>query len=148
MPILTVNNKQFVYPDPGDEPGWGEGATDWAEEVTTLLAGIFGPGDFLESSFSLPANSTGNLAGILFNTSEVTGLTMSFKASSSLNAEKGKIELIYNPNNAINSRWSVGQESVGELTGVTFSVTDAGQLQYETSSDSVDIRIETISSLT
>ena len=153
---LTVNNKTFIYPTPGDEPGWGEGATDWAEEVTTGLNGFVGSGDFTEQTFTITAGATDvSLASIVFNTAEITGVSLSYKVSRgvtpSIIAEKGALEMIYNPDKAINERWSVSQDSTGDITGIIFNVTDAGQLRYSdvlSGGANGALQIESVSTLT
>ena len=133
--ILTVNNKAFVYASPGDEAGWGEGNTDWAEEVTTVLSGISGTGDFTEKTFSITTTATNTeLATIIFNPASVTGVSLSFQAtrgtSPSTVSEKGLLEMVYNPDGSSGEKWSINISSVGDVTGITFTATDAGQLRY------------------
>lgn len=70
---LVVNNNTFEYPIPGDEPGWGEGATGWAVEVTDVLSNLQGTDDIPETTFSVANNvaSPANVVGLLFNSSTV-----------------------------------------------------------------------------
>lgn len=42
MISLTINGVTYQYPEPDDE-NWGTAATGWAEEVTTVLAGVYEP---------------------------------------------------------------------------------------------------------
>ena len=48
---LQIGNKVFNYPDTGDNPGWGEDATAWAQAVTTALETVQGTND-------IPATTT------------------------------------------------------------------------------------------
>jgi len=65
MPILTLKNKSFNYPDPGQQPGvgdssigYGEDATAWAEEVTFLLNSLTATGDTPRAEAPIQNNVT------------------------------------------------------------------------------------------
>lgn len=133
---LTVNNNIFAYPDPGDEPGWGQAATGWASEVTTVLSSIQSADDILETSFSIANDTLSplNIEGLFFNPVTVRGATIqySFYRTTSLTelAEKGIIELVYKNGGTSGSKWTLSRSFVGDDAGVTISMTDAGQGQY------------------
>jgi hypothetical protein len=142
MPIsLTVNNLPFEYPVPGDSPGWGEGATGWAEEVTLVLNNLQGPNDIIQTSFSNPgfANNVStptNVTGLSFNTGQVRAafIEYSIYRTSTLNpsgnAEAGIMIIVYDNLAASGSKWSLTIGPVNGNSGVSFSITDAGQIQY------------------
>lgn len=140
MPItLTVNNIPFEYPIPGDSPGWGQGASDWAEEVTFVLNDLLGPNDITETTFNIGNNITGstNVNGLTFNTGQVRAAQVAFSvyrlstAQQSGHSESGLMTLSYDNLASSGSKWSL---VIGNLTGnsgVTFTVTDTGQVQYQ-----------------
>lgn len=136
---LIVNNVPFQYPSPGDEPGWGEPASGWAEEVTTVLSNLLGSDDILETTFTVANNisSATNVSGLQFNTGTVRGAVISYtvyRVSDSFtsgNAEQGQIHLIFDNSAAPGSKWSLGMGGTVGSGGVTFTITDAGQVQYQ-----------------
>lgn len=142
MPVtLTVNNIPFEYPIPGDSPGWGEGATDWATEVTTVLGSLLGPNDIIQSTFTIANNqlSPANIVGLIFNTGQVRSAIIEYSvyrrstANPSGHSESGTINITYDNLAAPGSKWSLISYGLNGLSGVTFSVTDSGQIQYVSS---------------
>lgn len=135
---LTVNNTVFAYPTPGDEPGWGEAATSWAEEVTDVLGSLLGPDDILETSATINNNvaSATNIPGLLFNTASARGAVIEYSvyrvstANPSGNSETGIMTLIYDAGASAGNKWTMTIGNIAGESGVSFSVTDAGQVQY------------------
>jgi hypothetical protein len=132
MPDLTVNNTTYPYPDANDPPGWGEPATGWAEEVTSVLDSLLASDDILQTSFTIANNQTSsaNINGLAFSTSTVRSFIVKYSiyrvtATNEL-AESGTIYGVYK-NNA--NTWEINVQSVGS-GGVYFSITSAGQFQY------------------
>lgn len=132
----TIGTKTFNYPDAGENPGWGEDATDWAGAVTDALQTVQGPNDILLTSATLANNQTSatNIPGLSFNVAQVEAveidyyITRTFDSGSTVISERGKILGDYNGTDFI-----ISTESSGD-TGVDFFVTSGGQFQY-TSSD-------------
>ncbi len=146
MPIeLIVNGVPFEYPIPGDPPGWGQPATDWATEVTFVLNNLKGPNDILQTSFSSPsfANNQSlpaDIVGLSFNTGQVRAAFIQYSvyristANPSGHAEAGEMIAVYDNSAGSGSKWSLIVGPVSGSSGVTFSMTDTGQVQY-TSTD-------------
>jgi len=139
---LIVNNTPFEYPTPGDEPGWGEAATGWAEEVTDVLNSVLGPDDILETTFTVN-NSVAvatNVSGLLFNTGTVRAATVEYSvyrisdSNPSGNAESGIMNLIFDNSAAPGFQWTLTIGNIAGNAGINFTITDAGQVQY-TSTD-------------
>ena len=132
--VLIINNTPYNYPTAGDEPGWGGQATDWAEAVTNVLAELLGPNDILETAFNIANNQTSaaDITGLFFNAASVRAANITYSVyrisntNLSGNAETGTIQLIYD--NVIG--WSINQGNILGSSGVTFSITVVGQLQY------------------
>lgn len=131
---LIVNNVPYDYPTAGDEPGWGEEATGWAEEVTGVLNNLLGSDDILETSFSIANNQTSaaDVTGLAFNAGSVRSAIVEYAiyrisdGAPSGNAETGEIHVVYDNS----AGWSIGVGSVVGNSGVIFSITSAGQVQY------------------
>lgn len=141
MPInLNVNNNNFAYPSDGDEPGWGNAATGWAEEVTTVLSGVQGSDDILPTSFNVANNiaSPADVVGLIFNPTTVRSAEVSYsiyrRTDTNELAETGRMLVVYKNGGNTGEKWSVGQTILGDDSGVVFTMTDAGQIQY-TSND-------------
>jgi len=136
---LTVNSTPFQYPTPGDEPGWGEAATGWATEVTNVLNSLLGPGDLLETTFTVANNvsSDTNITGLAFDTGTVRAAFIEYSiyrttaSSTSGNAESGVMSMVFDNSASSTNKWLVAIGSQAGTSGVTFSVTDAGQVQYQ-----------------
>lgn len=140
MPItLTVNNIPYEYPIAGDSPGWGQPATDWATEVTLVLNDLLGSNDILETTFNVTNNVTSftNVNSLVFNTGQVRAAQVAYSVyrTSTLNpsghTEAGLMTLSYDNLAASGSKWSLVIGNVTGNSGVTFSVTDTGQIQYK-----------------
>lgn len=134
---LTVNNKDFSYPQVSEEPGWGEDATGWAQEVTEVLESLAGPNDILQTTFTINNNISlaTDIAGLLFNTAQVRAAFISYSlyrttgspsGSTAELAESGIITIVYK---SFAATWNLTQVSNGNA-GVSFSVTNTGQVQY------------------
>ena len=131
---LTINNKTFNYPTPGESPGWGEDATDWAEEVTDVIANVSGPGDISLSTATIANNqsSATNVTGLAFDATVVRGANIQYtitrsgtvSASPVVQVEEGEIHIVYN-----GSSWELTRSYVGEAD-ITLTITNAGQFQY------------------
>ena len=137
MPIdLVVNNNHFAYPSPGDEPGWGPPATNWATEVTDVLANIQNPDDITQTSFSLANNTSTptNIFGLAFNPGTVRSAVVDYSiyihTTSAEFAEKGTLDLVYKNGGTIGSKWSIARVIIGDDAGINFNILDSGQVQY------------------
>jgi hypothetical protein len=137
MPVLTVGNQVFQYPDPGTEAGWGEDATGWASAVTASLAALRSPGDILPTTLTLQNNisTPTDVLGLFFNSNSVQAAQISYsiyRVSTSTNpgiAESGIILLDFNATATVGNKWNLTQLRNGDAH-VAFSVTDGGQVQY------------------
>lgn len=138
---LVVNNNNFAYPLPGDEPGWGEGATGWAVEVTDVLQGLQGANDIPQTLFDIANNisSPTMIVGLLFNPATVRSAVVEYSIYRKTDtvgnefAEKGTLELIYKNGGPINSKWTIGRVFFGDDAGLLFTMSDAGQVLYTSS---------------
>lgn len=136
---LIVNNIPFEYPTPGTEPGWGEPATGWAEEATAVLTELLGPSDIAETTFNIQNNISvfTDVAGLKFNTGTVRAAQINYSiyrvstAAPSGHAEAGIINIIYDNAAAPGSKWQFAMSGIVGTGGLTFNITDLGQVQYK-----------------
>jgi hypothetical protein len=137
MPILTVGNQVFSYPNPGEESGWGEDATGWAEAVTEALSALISPGDILPTSLVVQnkQSSPADVTGLFFNSDTIRAANINYaiyRVSTSTNpgiAESGTLMIDLNDTDLVGQKWKLIQIKNGDA-GVAFSVTDGGQIQY------------------
>ena len=143
---LQIGQDIFNYPEQGENPGWGEEATSWAEAVTNSLANVQGENDILITSATLSNNQStpANIPGLSFNAAAVQSVEIdyfivrTFDLGASTVVETGKILGSYD-----GSDFFISTEGDGGVTGVDITVTSAGQFQY-TSSDLTDHQSSTI----
>lgn len=135
--VLVVDNVSYNYPDPGEDPGWGENASDWASAVTEVLASLLSSGDILETTFNISNNisSPTNVTGLAFNTGTVRSAVITYSiyrissTTTSGKAETGTINIVYDNSASSGNKFLMTQEATGN-SGVTFNITDAGQFTY------------------
>jgi hypothetical protein len=139
MPIsLVVNNISYEYPVPGDSAGWGQPATDWATEVTLVLNNIQGPNDIPQTTVSIANNivSSTNITGLSFNTGQVRAAFIQYTiyrtstSNPSGSTEAGYMIATYDNLAGSGSKWSLTMGPINGNSGVIFSITDLGQIQY------------------
>lgn len=138
---LTVRSKVYNYPEQGEDPIWGEEATGWAEAVTDVLADVVGPGDILQTAFSVANNQVApaEVTGLLLDTGVVRSAVIDcsvYRVSTAQpygHAENFTIYAIYDNSAPVNSKWSISIEA-NMNSGVTLDINDLGQFTY-TSTD-------------
>lgn len=131
---LTVGSDTFEYPTQGDDAGWGEGATDWAEKVTEVLSSFNAVNDIPLTSALIANNITTptNVNGMLFNTASVLSFTITYIAvrqdtGFSTIVQYGTLEGVSDGSN-----WTISDTYTGDAN-LTFTITSAGQVQYYSS---------------
>ena len=135
---LTITGNTFQYPTSGDDPGWGADATDWAAAITDVLNTIISANDIITTSYIINNNVSvvTDVNRLFFDPSSVRAANITYSiyristASPSGNTETGTIYLTFDNSAAVNNKWLLGQQKVGDA-GVSFSITDAGQVQYK-----------------
>lgn len=129
---LIVNNVPFEYPEQGEQQPWGESATNWAIEVSKVLASIRGPYDLAETpalinSVQLISES---IQGMFFDSLNVRSFivtgTITRTTDSEQKYEEFELRGLYK---GASIGWVLQQESIGN-SGVTFSINSSGQVQY------------------
>jgi hypothetical protein len=99
-------------------------------QVDTIIAGITSPGDLDDTAFSFANNQSAaaNVTGFAFANATVR----SFKAlvSVSVDATTDLFEVVEIEGIHKGSEWDYSISTAGDVTGVVFSITSAGQIQY------------------
>lgn len=134
--ILRIGNEEFEFPISGQSPGYASEITDWAEAVTDALTNVQKPNDILTTTATINNSVTTptNIPGFSFSTAEVIAIDCRYfikRTTTSPNViitEVGYIEGYFD-----GTSWGISIRSTGD-SGVDFSITPAGQIQY-TSSD-------------
>lgn len=146
--ILQIGNQTFEYPETGDN-NWSEEATGWAEAVTEVLETVQGAEDILKTEASLVNGSSGNIAGLVFDTGAVQQVIVKGYIKRVYTAISGKptevesivIEGAYN-----GSVFNIAPEYVGDDVGVEIDVDNTGQFTYaaedKTDTDTLTIVFE------
>lgn len=140
MPVsITINNIPILYPEPGDDPGWGEAATQFAQEVEKALNSLNGGGTTggtgvaqTEVTIANNQSSAASIPILSFNPSVTLGFTVDYAIARRSNSnpssvvQKGRLEGVYDAGSA---DWVMGGGGVGS-GGVAFTITAAGQIKY------------------
>jgi hypothetical protein len=99
-------------------------------QVDTIIAGITSPGDLDDTAFSFANNQSAaaNVTGFVFANASVR----SFKAlvSVSVDATADLFEIFEIEGIQKGSEWDYSVSSRGDVTGLSFSITNTGQIQY------------------
>lgn len=130
---LVISGTTYNYPENREQPGWGEEASAWAEAVTTVLSNVTGTGDILQTSASIGNTATtANITGFSFDPSSVRGAVCEYSiyrktdTTAEEKVEVGTIYVTYKTQNDVFDIVVVGSGG----SGVTLSITSAGQMQY------------------
>lgn len=138
---LNIRGTTYQYADPGDDPGWGQENSDWAEAVTDVINSLVSDNDILETSGIIQNNVIVplDLNRLLFDPGAVRAANVDYAIYRTSNSnptdfsETGTIYLVYDDNALSNAKWLLNQRTSGN-SGVVFNILDSGQIQY-TSSD-------------
>jgi hypothetical protein len=134
---LIVNNTPFDYPENGEPAGWGEAATGWAQEVTTVLNSAVGPNDLLETSSIINDNQLtfADIDSFFFDATVVGSFVVNGNITRGSLYEEFQLRGLNT-----GSSWTWTQEGQGEA-GLTFNITNAGQVQYKSTNAGVSGKI-------
>lgn len=139
MSDLTVNNNTYAYPDPGTEPGWGQDATGWAQDVTIVLDSVAGTGTISETQALIALTATDeDVPGLLFNNSITESAQIIYRifrvttgGGAEQLSEAGMLQVVYNPAGGTGEKWLMSRQvTAGTDARVALTITDAGQVTY------------------
>lgn len=94
------------------------------------LAGAGSPGDIAETSFSIANNqaSPANVTGLAFSNAVVRGFEVLATVEIDATADLYETFALYGIQKG--ASWDMSQESVGDDSGIVFSINSSGQIQY------------------
>ena len=103
-------------------------------EVDVLIAAVASPGDINENSYSFSNSqiTPESIASLLFS----NAIVRSFKAvvSVKVDADSDLFEVFEINGIQKDAEWDLSVSSTGDNTGISFSITNAGQMQYTSAS--------------
>ncbi len=139
MPTITIQGTVIDFPDSGTSPNWAPAVIQFAQSVELALSSVVGSFDIPPQTQSIDSSnpaSNVDITALTFPVSDVRGAFIRYdvirETSSTTGVETGLIILSYNPDGAVSSKWEITREYAGSGADITFSVTDAGQVQYTT----------------
>jgi hypothetical protein len=135
MPQITIQGTVIDYPDSAESPNWAPALIQFAQAVEDALTGVVGDFDISPQTFTIDTATTGsaiNVPNLAFSTDQVRGsfirYTVYRTTSTTTVAESGNMEVVYNDDASIGSKWSLSREANGDGQ-VAFTITDTGQVQ-------------------
>jgi hypothetical protein len=133
---LRVGTDEFDIPLQGESPDYGEQLSDYFEAVAGALTQVQQPNDILRTTAAISNNQTTftSITGFQFDTTEVRSINSDFLIKrTTVSPANNLVESGTVRGNFNGSSWSITIESEGNA-GVEFNITDAGQLQYKSTS--------------
>jgi hypothetical protein len=129
---------------PSTRSNGGRVTAGWFNDIKTWVQGLYGAGAIEETSFTIANNQSGaaSVTGLLFSSASYRSAEVDYEISRKTDTASsevrciGKMKLVYR---AESSSWEIigdsfdGDDIAGVACGVTFTVTAAGQVQYESS---------------
>lgn len=127
---LTVNNIPFELPTQGSQAPWAEGLDGWHEEVTKVLNSLKGNSDILETGANIANNVTSptDITDFKFNAAQVRSFAVRGNITRTNDANSQYEEFVLVGLRTATG-WDLQQDGIGNA-GVSFSITNAGQVQY------------------
>lgn len=132
---LTIGSTVIDFPSSGASPDWSPAVIQFAEAVQNALSGVVGPFDVSPQTFIIDQYNPGtnvSIPNLAFPTSSVRGAEIVYtvyrNTSSVTLAEKGSIQIVYNPTNSVGHKWQITRQYTGD-SKTLFTITDNGQVQ-------------------
>lgn len=129
---VTIGGTTYSLPNQGQSPPWGEDLDAILLALINVANSVAGSSDILNTSFTVANNvgSATNVAGLSFDTASVRSAIVSYSiyrnSTTTEMSEVGQIMITYKSTAAT---WELAQNYAG-TSGVTFTITNAGQIQY------------------
>ncbi len=135
---LLVNGNTYNYPLNNDNAPWGEDSTAWSVAVTEVLNSVVGTGDIVPTVALIVNNqvSPANITGLIFSPTIIRGAIVEYvvyrNSTGSGATEAVEVGTMYVSYKSVATQWDVAVIG-GQGASVTFSITNAGQIQYTSS---------------
>lgn len=134
---VIINNETYSISQQGASPPWGTDIHDVINALVESVNNLQGSNDILLTSFTIANNqsSVANVTSLAFDTSVVRSAIIEYSIYRYSDApiEHSETGFIFLSYKSIGASWEIAQQYSG-TSGVTFSITSAGQVQY-TSTD-------------
>lgn len=133
---VTINGTQYTLPDQSENEPWGADLSDLIEALVEVANASVGAGDILATTSSITNNvsSPTNVSGLQFDIATILSsvITYTIYRSSATEefTESGTLILTYLPDN---NEFDLAQRFGGTSSGVDFTITGSGQIQYTSS---------------
>jgi hypothetical protein len=138
MPKLVINGTAIDFPDSGTDPNWAEAVIQFATQTQNALEKIGLPSDVSPQTLIISADNPGTnvpISSLAFSILTVRAVFVKYAVyrttSTSTVYEAGELVAVYNPNGSLGSLWELQREFVGNAD-ITFTMTDAGQIEFST----------------
>lgn len=132
---VNINGTTYNLPTQSESPPWGDDLDALLQALIAVSTSAIGPADILTTNFTVANNVAAptNVMGLSFDTSTVRSAIVSYSiyrsSSTTEMSEAGQMLLTYK---STAGTWELAQYDVGS-SGVTFTITNAGQVQYTAS---------------
>lgn len=130
--IVTLNGTNYTVSAQGASPPWGDDQADLLLELVSIAQSTSSSSDIVTTSFNLANNvaSVANVTGASFDTSLIRGFIFSYSVYRNTNSnEASEVGQLYGTFSTTAGTWEMSQTYAGNA-GVTFTITNAGQIQY------------------
>lgn len=139
MVQITIAGTVYQYPDVGESPNWGREATSVIQALAEALNTLFSPGDILSTKYNIDNNVSvaQPVNGLLFDSNVTRAATIPYAiyrtstAQPTGHAEEGNLFIVYDDNASAGSKWVMSRTIVVGDSGVIFSISDLGQVSYQ-----------------
>lgn len=129
---VTINGQTYPLPIQGDQQPWGEAESTIIEALIDVVNTLAGAGSIISTTFTIANNqaSAANVSGLAFSNSSIRGAVISYSiyrnTSTTEGSETGQVLVTYK---SVANTWEIANYNSGDA-GVTFSITNTGQVQY------------------
>lgn len=136
MPRVTIQGTTINIPNTGSSPVWSTAILEFIQAVADALSGVAGDYDVPPQVLDLTneVNTDLNIPKLVFPTTEVRSVIVTYaiyrQSDAENEVETGTIDFVYDSEAG---SWIVSREAVGsDRVGVTFNVTNTGQVRIST----------------
>lgn len=132
---VVIQGTTYLVPKADANPPYGEELNDYLKALGNAYSTLVGVGDIAETTATLGNNvsSASDVEGLTFDSVLIRSADIAYQitrtTSTTTEIESGHLGIFYNPTFAVNSKWTIQRDGLG-ASGIEFSITDAGQVQY------------------
>lgn len=137
---VELSGTTYKIPKANSNPPWGEELNDFLNALANLYSGVIGVGDITETAAVIANNQTTEdaVSGLAFDSAVIRAAFIQYSifrtTDTNTALEQGQLNVIYNPSGTVGSKWILQRESMGGDSGIEFTISDAGVVNY-TSTD-------------